>query len=86
MQDVLIPEVSIARTATVVWLLALGGKYKTSAIMRIANLSTRQGAYYLMSGIAAAAVPVAQVDGYWQIVTERDAEAYWAQERVVTSR
>lgn len=81
LEDPGVPEYSIERTATIMWLLCEGGKYTTREIMTLTNMS-RQGVWYHMGCITRARVPVTQIDGRWQIVRKRDAQEFWGQEKV----
>jgi hypothetical protein len=68
-------EYQIERTATIVWDLSQGKKYTTRQIMAMTGLS-RQGVWYHMGCIMRTRVPITQVDGFWQRMTETDADRY----------
>lgn len=70
----------IERTATIVYLLALGRKMTTRQLMQLTGLS-RQGVWYHMSCISRTIVPVTQIDKEWQLMTARDVDRHF-QERI----
>lgn len=66
----------IERTTTIVRMLMQGRKLTTREYMRVTGLS-RQGVWHQLSCIGRAGLPVTQVDGKWQLMTERDLDLFF---------
>ncbi len=67
-----VPEVTVERTAMIVFLLCEGRRFRTAEVARLMGL-TRQGAYGQLAKIARV-VPLATDGGEWFLVRPDDAE------------
>lgn len=64
------PEVTVERTAMIVFLLCEGRRFRTAEVARLLGL-TRQGAYAHLSRVSRV-VPLATEGGEWFLVRQND--------------